>query len=216
MIKTISFDLDGTLADEKFDDMIWWQEIPRMYAEKHKISFKDAQDKIFAAYYRAEWIDKIKWYQWTDIEYWMKTHQLGDWKELITRFKSRIGVFDDVVSTLKQLRKKYRLLIISNANQKFLEVKLDALGLKKHFDYIFSAPSHFGIRKSKPVFKKILTELKLKPHELVHVGDDHDGDYLTPQELGIHSFHLLRGRKRKGKHELTSLRQLPESLKELS
>ncbi len=216
MIKAISFDLDGTLADEKFDDFIWWQEIPKLYAEKHKLSFENAQDKILASFYRGEWIEKIPWNQWTDIEYWMNKHQLGDWKPLLENAKKHVGVFDDVTETLKTLHKKHKLVIISNANQKFLNAKLDVLGLRKYFDTAYSCPSHFGIRKSKPVFQKILEELKLKPHELAHVGDDHDGDYLTPHELEINAFHLMRGRKRTGKHEITSLSELPDKIKELS
>lgn len=214
MIKIVSFDLDGTLADEKFDDFIWWQDIPKMYSEKHKIPFQDAQDKVMAEYYRAQWVHKLKWDQWTDIEYWMKHFKLGDWKELLERAKHHVGIFDDVEDTLKTLHKKYKLMVVSNANQKFLELKLTALGLKKYFDHIFSCPSHFGIRKSKPVFQKIIEELKLKPEQIVHVGDDHDGDYLTPKELSIHSFHIIRDINRKGNH-IQTLKELPEKIKEL-
>ena len=33
MIKYISFDLDGTLIDEKIDSLFWDYEIPKLYAE---------------------------------------------------------------------------------------------------------------------------------------------------------------------------------------
>ena len=140
---------------------------------------------------------------------------LGGWEKLLDGLKKHVFVFPDVIGTLEALHKKYKLIIISNANDRFLNIKLEAEGLKQYFDCIYSAPSKFGMRKSKPVFEKILEELKLKPEEVVHVGDDHDGDYLTPTEIGMHAFHLLRGRKRTGEYEIQSLRELPKKIEEI-
>lgn len=216
MIKAISFDLDGTLVDRAFDDAVWLEEIPKMYAEKHKIPFKDAQDKVFANYYRGQYIEELPFEEWTNIEYWMKRFGLGDWKKLVTRLKKHVFVYDDVYAALASLHKKYKLIVVSNAHENFLQVKLEAEKLKEHFDHIYSCPSEFGLKKSKPVFQKILQRLKLKPEEIVHVGDDHDGDYLTPRELGMRAFHLLRGRKRTGKYEITSLKGLSDKIKQSS
>ncbi len=216
MIKAVSFDLDGTLADEKFDNMVWLEELPRLFAEKHKLSFQDAQDKVFSQYYRAQYIEKLKLDEWTDVSYWMERLELGGWKKLIDNLKKQVFVFPDAVETLQMLHKKYKLIIISNANDRFLNIKLEAEGLKQYFDFIYSAPSRFGMRKSKPVFENILQELKLKPEEVVHIGDDHDGDYLTPKEIGIHAFHLLRDRKQQGPQEIQSLTELPGKIEELT
>lgn len=32
----ISFDMDGTIFDTNFDDVLWFEEIPRLYAEENK------------------------------------------------------------------------------------------------------------------------------------------------------------------------------------
>ncbi|HLC97586.1 MAG TPA: HAD family hydrolase [Candidatus Nanoarchaeia archaeon] len=212
MIKAISFDLDGTLADEKFDSLIWNEELPKAYAKKKNLTFERAKEKIFATFYTAEWFEKLSWDKWTDLEYWCNRFQVGDWKEIVQRLRNEVLVFEDVFPVLEQLKKNYKLIIVSNANEKFLNVKLEIEGLKKYFDHIYSAPSQFKLRKSKPVFKLILKELHLKPQEVVHVGDDHDGDYLVPRELGMRAFHLLRGRKRKGEFEINSLKELLKKL----
>jgi len=215
MIKAVSFDLDGTLADDTFDRLIWHEEIPRLYAEKNRIGLERAKEKVFATYYIALDIERQK--EWTDIGYWMGRFGLGEWKLLVKRLKNKIFVYDDVYPVLKELSRKYPLIIVSNASSKFLNVKLEAQKLKGYFKHIFSSPSHFGIqRKNKEVYNAILKQLKLKPSEVVHVGDDHELDYNVPTELGMHAFHLLRGRKRTGKHEITSLSELPEKIKELS
>ena len=215
MIKAISFDLDGTLVDEKFDTLIWDEEIPRLYAEKHHVDLERAKDKVYADYYRA--LYKEKETRWKDIEYWMERLKLGDWKQLVERFKHAVLVYPDVIPMLTELKKHYTLIVVSGADEKFLNVKMDAVRLKRYFDHIFSAPSHFHVaEKSAKMFLAILQKLKLNPEELVHVGDLHEHDYLVPQQIGIHAFHILRGRKRAGEHELTSLTELPEKIKKLS
>ncbi len=215
MIKAISFDLDGTLADEAFDRAVWHEEIPRLYAEKHKMSLEQAKEKVYATYYIALDIEREK--NWTDIEYWMNRFKLGDWKQLVARLKNKIFVYSEVQAVLKEPQTHFPLIIVSNAHEKFLAVKLDAEGLKPYFTHVFSAPSTFGIaRKNKEMFLAICKKLNLKPNEIIHVGDDHELDYVVPAEIGMHSFHLLRGRKRTGKHEITSLQELPEKIKELS
>ncbi|MBW2970466.1 HAD family hydrolase [Candidatus Woesearchaeota archaeon] len=214
MIKAISFDLDGTLASDSFDRAVWHEELPRLYAKKHNLTLEQAKEKVYSTYYVALDIEKEK--RWTDISYWMDRLELGDWKPLVERLKNKVFVYDDVYDVLDELHKKYRLIIISNAEEKFLNIKLEAEKLKKYFDCIFSAPSHFGIaRKNKAAFLEIIKKLKLKPEEIVHVGDDHELDYLVPSELSMHAFHLIRGSKRKGKH-ISTLHELPEKIKGLS
>ena len=46
MKKVISFDLDGTLVQGKFGDMVWRHGIPGKYAEKYGVRLKEAQRLI--------------------------------------------------------------------------------------------------------------------------------------------------------------------------
>ena len=215
MIKAISFDLDGTLADTTFDYLIWDEEIPRMYAEKHKLTLEQAKEKVYADYYKALYIEKEE--RWKDIAYWMERLKLGDWTELLERMEKEIKVYPDVMPALKAFQNKYLLIVVSGADKKFLDLKMKATGLKQFFKHAYSAPSNFRTaKKNVKMFLEILKEIELKPEELMHVGDDHNEDYLIPNTRGIHAFHLLRGRKRQGAHEITSLTELPEKIRELS
>ena len=44
----ISFDLDGTLFDNRFVDSMWLEEIPRLYSVKRRVSFDDARRPVRA------------------------------------------------------------------------------------------------------------------------------------------------------------------------
>mgnify|MGYP003906378131 CR=1 FL=1 len=45
-IESILLDLDGTLLDLNFDLHFWLEYIPKVYSEKHNISFQDAKKII--------------------------------------------------------------------------------------------------------------------------------------------------------------------------
>ena len=208
MITHVSFDLDGTLVDEKFDKIIWHEEIPKLFAEKNKIDIETATNMVFAEYYRGAFIDNVDC--WTDISYWFRRLGLDGWSTLMANMKKHILVYDDTLRTLEQLsHKKFKLIIISNAEKKFLDMKLEAEGLKKHFSSVFSAQSTFGVRKkNKEVFMKVLEKLKIEPENMIHVGNNRYLDLEVPSSVGIKSFLLDRTGKRKGENVIHSLDEL--------
>jgi len=208
MITHISFDLDGTLVDEKFDNIIWHEEIPKLFAEKNKIDIEDAKTKVYAEYYRGAFIEKVDC--WTDISYWFQRLGLDGWDNLMVDMKKHILVYDDTLKVLEQLsRKKYKLIVMSNAEEKFLDMKLEAEGLKKHFSSVFSAQSTFGVRKkNKEVFTEVLERLGIGPENIIHVGNDRHLDLEVPSSVGIKSFLLDRIGKMKGDNVIHSLDEL--------
>src|SRR3989344_5768566 len=112
MIKYISFDLDGTLADNRFDLIIWDEEIPRLYAERNHISLEEAKTKVFAEYYKALYIEKVQ--QWKDVAYWFKRLDLDDsWEDIIKSASKNISLYTNAINVLEYLSKRYKLLIIS-------------------------------------------------------------------------------------------------------
>ena len=208
MITHISFDLDGTLVNEKFDKIIWHEEIPKLFADKNNIDIETATNMVYAEYYRGAFIDKVD--RWTDISYWFDRLGLDGWNTLMANMKKHILVYDDTLKTLELLsRKKYKLVVISNAEEKFLDMKLEAEGLKKHFSSVFSAQSTFGVRKkNKEIFMKVLERLGIKPENMIHVGNDRYLDLEVPSSVGIKSFLLDRTGKTKGDNVIHSLDEL--------
>jgi len=57
-----------------------------------------------------------------------------------------------------------------------------------------------------------LSKLKIKPEELVHVGDNREFDYRSPKKIGIKSIYLNRDKKYRGNHVIYSLSELKNAI----
>jgi len=194
MVKVISFDLDGTLAEENFDELIWFEEIPKLFAEKYGIPVEEAKEEVFARY-----DSEKESYRWTDISYWFENLGLEDHKKLLFDMKHHIRMFSDAVPVLKELSKKYKLIIITGSEKNFLDLKLEVDGLKKYFSHVFSMPNDFSkLRKEESVYREILKKLDLTPGDMVHIGDSYEFDYLVPKRVGIKAFFLDRKKEKIG------------------
>lgn len=210
MRKIISFDMDGTLFDEVFDRLLWDDELPRLYAERHKVSLENARKKCIAEY-KKEGKFSLKWY---DAEYWFSLFDIKDgWKKVIKGIKHKVHIYDDTIPSLKVLSKKYDLIVLSTAMAEFIELKLSVENIRKYFKKIYSSTSDLGAPgKDKMVFRKLLKVLNIKPENLIHVGDDYDFDYKIPRKMGVQAYFLDRTGKKKGEFVIHSLKELEEKL----
>jgi len=210
MPKYISFDMDGTLIDPIFTDFVWGQGIPALYAEKVGLPFEAAKAFVEKEYQKVG-EGAIEWY---DIQYWFRFFQLKQsWKALMKEFVDKIHVYPDVNHLLERLRNRFPLILTTNAGREFIEVEMEATGLGRYFERIFSATSDFGeVKKTIGVYARICQILGVSPHEIVHVGDHYEFDYLVPRRLGIDAFYLNRQGKQKGEFIISDLRDLEEQL----
>jgi len=75
-------------------------------------------------------------------------------------------------------------------SRKTIETILDKNGYKVDSIYISS-----DIKKTKAtgdLFKYVLEDLKIKPEEMIHIGDNVESDFKIPHELGINSYHFAK------------------------
>ena len=57
----ISFDMDGTIIDMNFDEFLWREEIPKLYAKKNGLSLEEAKKVVFKEYFDVGDED-LRWY----------------------------------------------------------------------------------------------------------------------------------------------------------
>ncbi len=210
MPKIISFDMDGTLVDPEYTDWVWLHGIPTLYAEKGGLSFEEAKHFVVEEYLKVG-EGAIEWY---DIKYWFKFFKLEqNWKDLMERYVDKIDIYPDINPLLDRLRDRFPLVLTSNAGREFIDVEMEATGLRKYFNQIFSATSDFRmVKKTIDFYRRICEILRVEPREIVHIGDHYEFDYLVPRSLGIHAFYLDRSGEKQGDLILRDLRDLEKRL----
>ncbi|MCD6494071.1 MAG: HAD family hydrolase [Archaeoglobaceae archaeon] len=199
--KIISFDVDGTLVNQDFANKFWHELVPKLYAEKHGLNYKDAKEYVRKCYAEVGEED-IRWYL---PDYWFKRFGLDDNpKDVLEEYKNELKIYDDAIDALEKLHKKYDLIVISNASKDFLDVELE--DLRNYFKCIFSCVSDLKkVRKEPEVYVKICRHLKIHPTEVAHVGDHYKFDYVVPKSVGIDAY--LVDRQRKYEKALKDLRE---------
>jgi len=210
MPKIISFDMDGTLVAPEFTDWVWGHGIPTLYAEKTGLPFDEAKAFVVKEYLKVG-EGAIEWY---DIKYWLHLFQIKvSWKNLMERYIDKINVYPDVNHTLERLKERSLLVMTSNAGREFIDIEMEATGLRRYFERIFSATSDFGeVKKTIGFYRRICQILGVHPEEIVHVGDHYEFDYLVPRTLGIQTFYLDRSGKQKGDFVLSTLKDFEKRL----
>ncbi|MCS7120002.1 MAG: HAD family hydrolase [Candidatus Bathyarchaeota archaeon] len=201
MVEVISFDLEGTLVTLDFSESVWHQGIPMLYAQDRGLSLKEAMEIVFQEYERVG-EERVEWY---DIKYWFKHLNLkGDYIRVFDYYRRRVTLYPETIQVLEQFSKSYTLILATNTSREFLNVLTEKIS--KHFKYVFSATSDFGIvKKNVEFYRRVAEALNVNPAEIAHVGDRWEDDYIVPRMFGIQAYYLDRACSRTGEHVVRDL-----------
>jgi len=212
MKKVISFDLDGTLVDARYGDMVWNTGIPSEYAKKYGMTFDEARAFIRARYESVGDGD-ITWYE---IEHWLERFSLDVAPvELLDRYREHIALLPDAREVIESLRDRYTLVIASNAARMFVEKELGETGLSGVFSRVVAATADYGmVKREERFFRRLLAGVGALPHEVVHVGDHPVFDHDVPSGLGIECY-CIDGHDGQGNRPLRTISGLKDLLEVL-
>ncbi len=207
-IEVVSFDMEGTLIDHSFSDIIWEEDIPRLYAEKHRLSLEEARRAVMGEY---EEIGDLQ-PEWYDVGYWFSRLGLdGDWRRLPEERREACRAYPEVPGVLRRLGGRFPLVVTSNTIREFLEIQVACLG--NPFSQVFSAPSDFGeVKKSPEFYARVCGSLGVEPESLAHVGDHFQFDYEAPRALGVEAYYLDRSGETEGPHVVHDLEEFERLL----
>lgn len=93
--------------------------------------------------------------------------------------------YPGVEKTLKMLKKKHKLAVITDAPRVNAWLRLTSMKLDRYFDAVVTAAD---VRKKKTFeapFKAALKKLKVKPEEAIMVGDRPERDIIPAKKLGM-------------------------------
>ncbi len=104
--------------------------------------------------------------------------------------------FPDTVAALRELQKRYRLAVISNIDDDLFEQTRKYLGVE--FEVVVTAEQSGSYKPSTQNFELALQRLKIRPDNLLHVGQSIYHDVLPAQSLGISAVWVNRKSARPG------------------
>ncbi len=178
-IDTVFLDMDGTLLDLNFDTYFWLEHVPRRYSEKHGVALEAAKAQLMERYQAM--MGTIDWYS---IDYWTRELEL-DIALLKEEVDHLIAVHPYVTDFLDAVREaNKRVLLVTNAHMKSLELKMDRTRLAGHFDRLLCS-HELGLPKEAPEFwAKLQGVEKFDPQRTLLV-DDSLPVLRSAQEYGI-------------------------------
>lgn len=208
MIKTIIFDLDGTILDTVYDLNA---ALNHTFAEYNlsKVSVQTTKDNLGNGIKRLI-SDSLK----SNDE--ILINKLFD--SFMTYYYNNVDVytkhFEGIPELLKELKNKgYKLAVISNKNIKPL-----SLLINNHYPNIFDAVYGDGMgykRKPDPeVVFECLKKLDTKPDEAIYVGDS-DIDVITVKNVSCHGVFVSYGYRSKELLIKNGAKIICDSVKEL-
>lgn len=166
-IDTVLLDMDGTLLDLHFDNHFWCEHVPQCYATARGMSSAAAKVEVLARYRDVQ--GTLKWYC---VDHW--TRELGlDIALLKEEVAHLIGVHPHVTDFLDllQLAGKRRVLV-TNAHQKALQLKLRRTALGDRLDHVVCAHD-LGLPKEDADFwPRLQREEVFNPQRTLFVDDN--------------------------------------------
>ena len=134
-IECLLIDMDGVILDNAYDNDFWQNQIPEVIADNKGIAFDDAKRlAIQICNYKKNTKD------WYDVDYWSNMLNIDiEAQKRSEKSFSRISLYDGVIDTLSVLKNKTKMILITNAHRKTLNIKLEKYNLTPYFDEMVCA-----------------------------------------------------------------------------
>ena len=191
MIKAILFDLDNTLIDRQraFKEMLI-RVFHNYYKDEEYINLLVKDALLFDDNGKIERIDSFAKL--------INKYEIKEFtaKELSSNWSKESGItvylFDDVLNTLKKLKEKYKLAVVTNGDYASQKRKLDNINIYDLLDYTLIS-SEINIRKPDPrIFKYACKQMNLQEKECIYVGDSYSRDIEGALNAGLNAIYVSR------------------------
>jgi len=187
MTAAVCFDLDDTLYD---------------YHQYARTGLEAAADYLEAHTGRRLHEELVKLYFEEDVregtfDRLVEGHDLPDGivEALVEAYHSAsapLTPYPETEAVLDALSGSHRLGLITDGRGGHR--KLQRLGLREHFDTVVVTPTIGASKHDLEPFERSLSELSVRPETAVYVGDDPRVDFRVPNEMGLRTVRIRRGR----------------------
>lgn len=149
-IETVLLDMDGTLLDLHYDNYFWHHYLPEQWGRRHGLGAEAARERLLPRFQSRA--GTLSWYC---LDYW--SEELGiDILALKNDIEHLIRTRPLALELLAFLRAQgKRVLLVTNAHEKLLDIKLRRTDIGPWFDAVVSA-HRIGLPKEEPAFWRLL------------------------------------------------------------
>jgi 2-haloacid dehalogenase len=192
-IRAVAFDCYGTIIRFTIPDFV------RTMTEIARDQGLEADPKVLwdrfvkaAFVFRGENVPKPTYRRYDEawaFQFERATHDLGfegDGSLAALRLKEELSQaesYAEVPEVLEALRARYRLAVLSNADDDFLHACLASNGLE--FDVIISSEVAQALKPDPAIFAHLAGVLHLERHQILYVGDNPMPDIVGARQAGV-------------------------------
>jgi putative hydrolase of the HAD superfamily len=150
-------DMDGVILDNTYDNNFWQNQIPGVISKNKNISFEDAKRLAVQIFnYKKNTKD------WYDVDYWSNMLNVDIEAEKRSSISfDRIQLYEGVTETLNKLKDNFRLILITNAHRKTLNIKLEKYDLNPYFENMICAHELHYVKENIQLWYMLKSRFKL-------------------------------------------------------
>ena len=166
-IDTVLLDMDGTLLDLAYDNVLWTRLLPRRFSQARKLSLEQAETYLFQQMKQHK--GKLRFYC---LDYWAEFTGLdimGLHRELahLIVYRPWAREFLDHLRTLEQ-----RALLVTNAHRDSLAVKDEHAQLCNRLDAVISCHDYGAPKESREFWDQLLAHHPFDPARTLLIDDN--------------------------------------------
>ena len=159
--------MDGVVLDNTYDNDFWQNQIPEAIADNKGIAFDDAKRLAIQIFnYKKNTKD------WYDVDYWSNMLDIDiEAQKRSKKSYSKISLYDGVIDTLNALKSKTKMILITNAHRKTLNIKLEKYNLAPYFDDMVCAHELHFVKEDIQLWCMLRSKYKLNYKKTLLVED---------------------------------------------
>ena len=190
-MKVIIIDLDDTLFCEQSYVMSGFRAVAESIAERNGVSADDVFNQTiyqFSRYGRTGAFNRTLSY------FGFNKPEIGDLVRIYREHSPDIQLYWKAAEGLELLRKKFKLVIVTDGLASVQRKKIEALDLESMVDKVVYCMDYNAPKPSPTSYRALANDMNIDLQDAVIVGDDPYCDMQAAAQLQIPSYRILGGK----------------------